>query len=763
MNKPLRDEFQDQEVALNPSDFLLSAFLEDFLNEDGPPDLKPRILARLEKIATGKEVPIQFKYADALCTCDEYDEAVQAASKEIANGYGKHVPPAPVELAGAVDGDFGIWIRRGILLVAALAAALLAAMFLPDALKPRHDVHNQVEIANKGAVPNNPITKNPSSSVASEVPDKSSNSPKDSLAVTPLENGSRPSDDPASVARETIASQANLAVKQDTPLITKNNSASGDASKVIGNEEVIGVINSQLSYLWNRVGLTAAPKVQIDVWLDRAAIAILGRVATAAEKESFRSSKSDSRVANYVDNLVSSDDFARFWSVKLAEHYLGKRLPTLRSPPKAESAFVEWLKASLVQKVFIGDIERQMIDGPKGGLDDQNLRTDPAAYWLTETMERAAINQRESIELVPPAKRRNQREESLIGVSRQLMRLSANPSMVCSQCHIDDTSSSDLHGYISMSKEQENTGSNKFWSVPSNLSGLTLLNQSAERRLKSEPQRDYFYEDAEGRMKLANAAPPSLRKDKSGLSLGEWFSSSSEPRRAIVEMVWGQLFKQPLVPVVGLSDEEGLNERVDLRELLASQIQFQKAELGSLVRWIVSSEIFRLEGQKTDAPWYLKSTESQIAESQRRMRMFAGFPAPNSIVAESGKLPPGKIASWIDQKGSFQKSGAATLAQGANVKSQDKPRNTFKLDYSEDQVRYLISIEEPYSKLVALAKRWGNSSMSWQMLLEHAYLATDARFPSRAEQDEALKLFEASGKDRTRSVVMIVNARLGSW
>ncbi|HUP77460.1 MAG TPA: hypothetical protein VM260_02790, partial [Pirellula sp.] len=314
-----------------------------------------------------------------------------------------------------------------------------------------------------------------------------------------------------------------------------------------------------------------------------------------------------------------------------------------------------------------------------------------------------------------------------------------------------------------MSKVQDNTGSNKFWSVPANLSGLTLLNQSAERRLQSEPQRDYFYEDGEGRMRLANAAPPSLRKENLGMSLGEWLSSSSEPRRAIVEMVWGQLFKQPLVPVVGLSDEEGLHERVDLRELLASQIQFQKAELGSLVRWIVLSEIFRLDGQKTDAPWYLKSTESQIAESQRRMRMFADFPSPDSVVVESGKLSPSKVATWIIPKGLKPKSESVTLAQGANVKLQDKQRNTFKLDYSEDQVRYLISVEEPYSKLVALAKRWGNGSMSWQMLLEHAYLATDARFPIRAERDEALKLYEASGKDRTRAIVMIVNARLGSW
>ena len=53
--------------------------------------------------------------------------------------------------------------------------------------------------------------------------------------------------------------------------------------------------------------------------------------------------------------------------------------------------------------------------------------------------------------------------------------------------------------------------------------------------------------------------------------------------------------------------------------------------------------------------------------------------------------------------------------------------------------------------------------MSWQMLIEHAYLATDARFPSRLERDEAIKLLEASGQDRARTLVMIVNARLGSW
>ncbi|HUP81609.1 MAG TPA: hypothetical protein VM260_23865, partial [Pirellula sp.] len=262
MNKPLRDEFQDREVAPNPSDFMLSALLEDFLNQNGPPDLKPRILARLEKIGTGKEVPIQSNYA-----CDEYDHAMQAASKEIESGYEKNVPPAPVEIAEAVDEDFAIWIRRGILLVAALAAVVIAAIFLPDSMNSRQGVLNQTKLATNGSAQNNPITEIPAMSVTKGAPDKSSNSPTDSLAVTPLENGRRPSHDPASMARDTIASPSILAVKQDTPLITKNNSVPGDVSKVIGNEEVVGVIDSQLNYLWNRVGLTAAPKVQIDVWL----------------------------------------------------------------------------------------------------------------------------------------------------------------------------------------------------------------------------------------------------------------------------------------------------------------------------------------------------------------------------------------------------------------------------------------------------------------------------------------------------------------
>ena len=765
MNKPLKNESEGQEVALNPSDVMLSVLLDDFLGENEPPDFRTRILAKLEHVATGKELSSQSGFVEALCSCSEYDEAIQAASHERKNGYGAIIPSAPVEIAEASDGDFDRWIRRGVFLVVALAAAVLGLIFLPDRLRSRNATNSPAKIANSGIHLDNPNSVSSGPLVVEDITNKDSSFLAENLVKTPskLKNNIEQKDALVQGSPESIAVHSVIPSKQVLPPIDTNISTTSVALKVMGNEEVVGIIDNQLSYLWNRVGLTAAPNVSTDIWLDRAAVAILGRQATTAEKESFRSSKNESRVVSYVDNLVSSNEFSRYWSIQLAEHYLGKRISTSQERTVSENAFVEWLEESLVQKLFIGDIERQMIDGQKNVLDGQNVRTDPASYWLSETMERAATNQREPVELVPSIKRRQPPEESLIGVSRQLMRLSGNPSMVCSQCHIDESSGSDLRGYISMSKTQATGGSSTFWSVPANLSGLTILNQTAGRSLRSEPRSDYFYEDGEGRMKLATAAPPSLRKGKVSMTLGEWFGSSNEPRRAIVEMVWGQVFKQPLVPVTGLSEDEGLSERVDLRELLASQMQLQNADLGTLVRWIVLSKSLRLEGPKTDAPWYLKSTESQIADSQRQLRMFAGFHTTNSFIAESGKLSPGRAVSWIDQKRSFQKADAATLAQGANNKLPGMAQKPTKLDYSEDQVRYLVSIEKPYSRLRALAERWGKSSMSWQMLIEHAYLATDARFPSQLERDEAIKLLEASGQDRARTLVMIVNARLGSW
>ena len=725
---------------------MLKVLLASFFEKEEAPDLRLRIHSCLSKSSV----------SNPRCSPEEYDDAVQLAAADMTNGYGTVIPP-PVERSEVIsdvdDDAFAPWLRRGLYLVAALAAVVIAAVLLPNSVKfwaqPENGKATAPELASSP-----PATGSPASENRESLATASPSGPTPENMVEP----------PARATKESIAAQFETAENSSvSPPISSVSIASVDVESM-DNKEIVRVIDSQLSFLWDRVGLTTTQNIQVDMWLDRAANAIIGRPATNAEKQVFYSNKSENRIANYVDSLISSDEFSRFWSLRLAEHYLGRKLPPKRDLSGAEYAFLEWLEDSLTQKTFVGDIEQQLIDGPSVA-DNLSVRSDPASLWLIEVMEKTYSNHRETFDqLVPPVKRRQPRDESLIGVSRQLMRIAGNPAMVCSQCHVDEAASSDMRNYLSMTSQQFAVGASSFWSVPANFSGLTIVHQTFERTLKTEPPVEYYYEDGEGRMKLATIGPPTLRKgDLANKSLGEWFRTSLEPRRAIIELAWGQIFKQPLVPAIGLSEEEGLTERDDLRELLANQMQLRKADLGTLVRWIVFTKSFRLDGMKTDAPWYLKSTEPQIAESQRRMRLFGGFSGYQSAVAESGKLSPSKVATWLDQKRAFQKAESATLAQaGRDQKPKVAPKSS-KIEYSEDQVRFFISVEQPYSHLKALSQRWANSSMSWQMLLEHAYLATDARFPTKVERDEANKLFETSGKDRAKALVVIVNGRLGSW
>ena len=725
---------------------MLKTLLESFFEREEAPDLRSRIQSSLSKSTV----------ASPRCTMEEYDQAMQMAATDITNGYGLVIPP-PIERREAVrdveSDDYTIWLRRGFYLVATLAALLILALFLPDSFKrwvqPENTKSTVPEMAS-GAGESGLMTREVNEKLATDLP--SDQETEKVVVSSKLE------------PKESIAAKLEAAERSSTPTISSSLASSGASAEMMNNNEIVGVIDSQLNFLWDRVGLTTTQNIPMDSLLDRAAEAIIGRPATNAEKQVFQSGKNEERMAKFVDSLVSSSEFPRFWSVRLAEYYLGRKLPPARDLSLAESSFLEWLQDSLTQKAFIGDIEQQLIEGPPK-VADNGLRSDPASLWLIEVMEKTANNHRElSDQLVPAVKRRLPRDESLIGVSRQLMRIAGNPAMVCSQCHVDEAGSSDMRNYVSMPSQQLGSGANSFWSVPANFSGASVVHESSQRSLKLGPPAEYYFEDGEGRMKVAVSGPPSLRKgERTNKSLGEWFRTSPEPRRAIIELAWGQIFKQPLVPPIGLSEDEGLNERDDLRELLANQMQLHKADLGTLVRWIVFAKSFRLEGTKTDAPWYIKSTEPQIAESQRRMRLFAGFSGYPSATAESGKLSTTKVATWLDQNRAFQKADSATLAQPGQEQKSKGTTKSSKIEYTEDQVRFFIAADQPYSQLKALSQRWANSAMSWPMLLEHAYLATDARFPSKTERDEANKVFESAGRDRAKALVVIVNSRLGSW
>lgn len=756
-----------EQTTFEPAEIILSNLLNDVVCEQSPPELTNRIVSQFNRVTacesasatTSKSASMQ-DLSGGLFSLTEYDQAVAFAESEIARGYGWTFPLAAENAKGRnqlADKKLGVWIQRGTMLVAALAACVLAVLLIPPGFQSKPT----------GAPQNNDIADSrldQAQRVDQIVPPQVSDQPN-SVAVTTgaPDSNEKPFLNERQLATDSDNRVENATKPQNSPMVVENNSGPSAPTKQMSDKDITGIIDDQLKLLWKRVGVTPQPSIKTEIWLERSSLAIVGRLPTAAEKEAFRSNKNESRNVEYVDKLLASQEFSKRWSEVLAGHYLGKGVEGVRSQPGPQLSFVKWIADALSNKVFVGDIEREMISGPSTApmSESPSLRTDPAAFWLADILERSEVDQRESSEHLSK-KPLEQKNVGLVAAARQSMRIAGSASMVCSQCHDGESGKDDFDDYFAAT--QTIRGQDSFWKVPASLSGMSLDPRVAGvRPLKVGKSSEYFFEDAEGRLKLAVAGPPiQINGTTAKSTLADWFRSSVEPRRAMVELVWNEVFKQPLVPVFGLTEEEGKNDRADLRYFLASQMQTGERDLGALIRWMVLSTAFRLDGQKMDSPWYLKATSEQIAEAQRQTRLFASLFSSESSIRESKWNSMNEVANWVKANRSYELNNQA-LAQGAiSPTSQSSLPKTSKPNYSEAQVRFLVSLSKPYRKVFDVANRLAASQMSWPMLLEHAYLVSDSRFPTQGERDESEKLFQAIEQDRAKALVMIINARLGS-
>ncbi|MCY2980153.1 MAG: DUF1549 domain-containing protein [Planctomycetota bacterium] len=762
-----RDSSKEQ-PTFEPAEIILSNLLNDVVCEHIPPDLTNRIVTQFNRVTaaesasstTNSPATLQERSGSSFSLSD-YDEAVAFAESELARGYGLIIPP-PVDNTESryqlADKQLSVWIQRGTMLVAALAACVLAVLLIPPGLqtKPTGAPQNK-DIA---VLQMDQATRVDQTTVPPQV----SNQPN-SIAVTVADPDSndRPFPNERQIANAPDNRVDNAYKPQNSPIIAPNIHEPSSPSKRMLDKEVIGIIDDQLKHLWKRVGVTPQPNIKTELWLERSALAIVGRLPTDAEKEAFRINKSENRNVEYVDKLIASQEFSKRWSELVAGHYLGKRVVGVRSQPGPQLSFVKWIADSLSNKVFVGDIEREMISGPSSDpvVESPSLRTDPAAFWLADILERSEVDHRESSEHLSK-KQLEQKNVGLVAAARQTMRIGGNASMVCSQCHDGETGNNDFNNYLASA--QTVRGQDSFWKVPASLSGVSLDRRvPGVRALKVMKSSEYFFEDAEGRLKLAVAGPPTqISGNTTRSSLADWFRSSVEPRRAMVELVWNEVFKQPLFPILGLTEEEGKNDRAELRDFLASQMQTGERDLGALIRWMVLSSAFRVDGQKMDSPWYLKATAEQIAEAQKQTRLFASLVSSESPILDSKWTSMNQVATWVKANRSYELNNQA-LAQGAiSPTSPNGLPKTSKPNYSEDQVRFLVSVSKPYRKVSEIADRLAASQMSWPMLLEHAYLVSDSRFPTQNERDESEKLLKDVEQDRAKTLVMIINARLGS-
>ena len=781
---------KENEIALQ-ADMIISNLLQDLLGDHDCPGFHSQIQDRLEILCETQHSTVSVQDFEsssaisssaisssviALFTESEHLSATNFALREHQGG--AYVIPPTIVIGSnknyQAEPDLAAWIRRASFLVAALAAALVGVLLYP-VLSPTKIANDPV----KGSSAN--LQFEEPKALLVEASESNGNQSEASVPSSMMANGEMNAS-----TIPTIASENGLEKLEQSKVATQvlgPNDVNTQRVKRSGSEpirqgslqdkDMVAIIDGQLKHLWERLGIEPMNDIKTEAWLERSTETIVGRLPTAAEKEAFRISKGSKKNLEFVDRLISSDEFSRKWSFVLANHYLGRSSSGLDSKQStvAEKVFVSWLSQSLSKHTFTGELEREMMTGPRDEIASDVtsesggalIRTDPASYLLTEWFAQSD-KEKHDLENTSGGVSKRQKDKSFVSASRQLMRIVGNNATVCSQCHEGDSHSNGIESFLASTVS--NRGTEPFWSVSANLTPFSIERRGqAGSFLKVGKYDDLFVEDMEGRMKVIQPLIATRDTGKAFTqALGDWLSSSVEARKSLVDSIWNEVFGQPLVPMLGLTDKEGLPERVQLRDLLAKQMQQDQTDLGTVVRWLVLSNAFRAETPKVDTPWYLKATESQLADVQNQLKLFAA-----SSISKAEAIAPGQdnttslalLAGWVEANRMDELNNNA-LAQpsislpAANQESIKKN----KLVFSEAQIRFFMSSKEPYDQVALFAERIGQSSMNFPKMVDHAFLATQSRFPTVDERELATKVYEISNRNAVNALTMLVNAQM---
>jgi len=113
-------------------------------------------------------------------------------------------------------------------------------------------------------------------------------------------------------------------------------SARGLSLGTLEDREIVSVIDSQFQQIWKSLGMPESDMVsggqaslkKRGLTADRIARLLLHRVATDSELEAMRLDRlgEDTQLERLVANWISSDEFDRVWSTRLANFYMGGRI-----------------------------------------------------------------------------------------------------------------------------------------------------------------------------------------------------------------------------------------------------------------------------------------------------------------------------------------------------------------------------------------------------------------------------------------------------
>jgi len=516
--------------------------------------------------------------------------------------------------------------------------------------------------------------------------------------------------------------------------------------------ETISVIDDQFQHLWKRLDIETKFVTDREQLEDRIGRIVIGRTPTSAERESVRKSAKSTRdaIEQLANKWVVSEEFDQYWADVLAGYYVG--LSAKSTADSDRQAFVNWLRQAIHRNEPIGRIERSMV-----AADPKEISVQPEAYWVKHWLESGKGSERlllDSSSSKAVGLNRNQLG-SLETLAMQSFKLAGKPAAACSHCHDGNTKNLSDRAEWSKNLSQFDGGRE---------SGLFAGLAAVWSTVAGGSKPDFFLSDSEDRLSIVAPLFPDgkrlISKQDRRETLGEWFEGAISARQSLVDLVWSQSFGRPLVPALGLTDEEGADERRDLLQFLGSKLQRDSVGLRRLVYWVALSAPASVTESSLDGGDYLMLDAATLGKQRRSIQLFATYSgdleratATNELVSLVKYFGP-DYATSLDRSALAQPSVVAP----SDVANKQAP-TTDELDrWPAQRVAYELENEIPYAKVDGLAKQLAESGLPWEQIVDHAFMIVQSRWPRTDERKQSQDLLDWSNGDRSKATLRLVNA-----
>ena len=504
------------------------------------------------------------------------------------------------------------------------------------------------------------------------------------------------------------------------------------------DREIVSVIDSQFQQIWKSLGMPQSDMVsggqaslkKRGLTADRISRLLLHRVATDSELEAIRLDKlsEDTSLERLVASWISSDEFDRVWSSRLANFYMGGRVESSQQA----LVFREWLATLIRDDVPLEQVQRQVLLGLS--------QADHPAYFLVDYWS----DRGERWSLPPDSPQvawvgyGDSEVKRLEGLSQLFLKVTSNPAMVCTQCHGTEGTSAPswfadrvamgtgLGGGLVGSKSVD------FDSIAALMVGIAQPGVS-----------ELFQRQQDDQVRKIAARFPDGKRVGSELTFEQaidgWLEQGSHSQSGLLNALWRDFFGVGLESAFGLDGAVALEARRDLVGYLGKQVVERGAGLRRVVYWMLMSDPARQAEESLTYAQYMVMDAQRLQDYLQRQAVFKTLLLDDSrsAVRDEAWLVGYASALFPEQAEGLERS---FLAQPSNQVQGGSKRASSEGLVEGKAVQWprgLLQAELGYRVAGDRAHRWADllsaSELSESALIDHAYLMTKHRFATARE------------------------------